>query len=135
MESLRLQMELGRTVLKGKRILIVEDEPLIAFDLEAAIKAQDGAVVGPAHSLADAMQLAENEDLQGAILDVRLQDCLATSVLECLKRRGIPCVVHTGQADPALLDTWSYYPMINKPALPEVVLAALDDEMSRSAPR
>lgn len=116
-------------MLEGKRILIVEDEPLIAFDLEVAVKVHSGSVIGPAYSIVEAMSFAEHEQLQGAILDLNLKGSIATSVLKCLLRRGIPCVVHTGQLTTDLDDL--RVPIINKPALPEAVIAALLGEMAK----
>ncbi len=120
-------------MLHGKRILVVEDEPLIALDLEAAILEWQGVVVGPAQSLADAIRLASTEPLHGAILDLRLRNEPATDVIHCLLQRGIPCVVHTGQADASLAKIWPHIPVIDKPALPETVLAALVDQLEKSA--
>jgi DNA-binding NarL/FixJ family response regulator len=115
----------------GKKILIVEDEPLIAFDLEAAIRDRQGDIVGPAHTLADAVRIAEVADIDGAILDVRLKDGGIEAVLACLLRRDIACVIHTGEADAAIAGAWPDIPVVGKPALPEVVLAALTTAMGR----
>ena len=55
-------------MLAGKRILIVEDEPLIGLDLESAVKDCDGIVVGIVSTVAAAKQAVEIETLHGAIL-------------------------------------------------------------------
>jgi DNA-binding response OmpR family regulator len=58
--------------LAGKRILLVEDEFLIA-DLTASILEEFSAhVVGPAYDLAQGLKLAESDDLDGAVLDINL---------------------------------------------------------------
>lgn len=119
--------------LLGKRILVVEDEPLIALDLEAAIKESRGIVVGPAQCLADALRLASSEPLHGAIVDLRLRNEPASDVIHCLRQRGVACVVHTGQSDATLAISWPDIPVIDKPALPEAVLAVLAEQMKKSS--
>lgn len=112
-------------MLAGKRILIVEDEPLIALDLESTVIDNQGIVVGPVGSIAQAHSVAETEAIDGAILDLRLAGELALSVAECLRARKIPFVVHSGQADTTLPSSWPAVPVISKPALPEAVIALL----------
>ena len=120
-------------MLHRKRILIVEDEPLIAFDLEQVVKQYGGLVVGPAYTLAPALDFAGTQALDGAILDVQLQGKLATPIIACLSRRGIPCVIHTGRHDPSLTSEWPDIPVINKPALPEHVITLLKVQMDKAA--
>ena len=112
-------------MLDGKRILVVEDEPLIALDLEAAIRDWNGIVVGPAMTLADATRLAESEILDGAILDLRLKDDVITHVIHRLRERGVACVIHSGHANSVEAEAWPDIPIIGKPILPEVTLQAL----------
>lgn len=112
-------------MLAGKRILIIEDEPLIGLDLESAIKDGSGIVVGIVTTVATAMQTIENETLHGAILDLRLKNELALPLMEQLAARNIPFVIHSGQADHSIATAWPSVPIINKPALPENVIAAL----------
>jgi DNA-binding response OmpR family regulator len=112
-------------VLAGKRILIVEDEPLIALDLESTVIDHKGIVVGPVGSIAQANLIAETEALDGAILDLRLGGELALSVAERLGARQIPFVIHSGQADTTWPRNWPAVPVIGKPALPEAVIALL----------
>jgi DNA-binding response OmpR family regulator len=112
-------------VLIGKRILIVEDEPLIAIDLATAIEDVDGVVVGPAGTLLEATTMAETERLDGAILDLRLRDALTLSVAESLQKRDVPFVIHSGQAEITLPRNWPSVPIIDKPAPPEQVLRLL----------
>ena len=80
-------------MLLDKRILIVEDEPLIALDLESAIRVWQGLGVGPAHCLAYATRFASSEPLHGAILDLRLQDDLVTDVIPAPERPS-HCLYH-----------------------------------------
>ncbi len=119
-------------VLCGKRVLVVEDEPLIALDLETAIKDGQGIVIGPASCLADALRLADLELIDGAIIDLRLQEEVVTDVILRLRQRGVPCVIYTGQAESTSTKSWPDIPVIDKPALPETVIVILAGLMEKA---
>ena len=112
-------------LLAGKRILIVEDEPLIAIDLESAVVDQQGTVISAPSTLAEAQRVAENEAFDGAILDLHLKEGLALPVAESLLQRAIPFVIHSGHTDITTPRAWPMVPIIGKPALPEHVIAIL----------
>jgi DNA-binding response OmpR family regulator len=77
------------------RILIVDDEPLITAMLEDWLSELGDIVVGPAHSLARALQLADS-DIDAAIVDVSLGKDNSYPVLEALIARGVPFALATG---------------------------------------
>jgi DNA-binding NtrC family response regulator len=84
-------------MLAGYRVLVVEDEALVAADIGAMLLEAEGILVGPAASVSEARQLIkEGVALDAALLDVNLGDGLVTPVLEALSARGIPTVVYTG---------------------------------------
>ena len=112
-------------MLQGLRILIVEDEPLIALDLETGIIDHQGVVVGPANTIIGALRLIDDGDVHGAIIDLRLKDGSALPVAERLSAAGTPFVIHSGQADVMLAGAWPNVPVIGKPAPTEAVIAAL----------
>jgi hypothetical protein len=60
------------SVLSKHRILVVEDEALIAFELEETIKNAGGVVAGPFATVDEALRLIENENISAAILDMQL---------------------------------------------------------------
>nr|WP_075218013.1 response regulator [Mongoliimonas terrestris] len=82
--------------LKGRRVLIVEDEPFIAFDIADAIEMAGGVVVGPAMTVREALRLIRDERLEAAILDVNLPDGDIGPVILALSKAGIPLLIHTG---------------------------------------
>jgi DNA-binding NtrC family response regulator len=85
-------------MLVGKLVLVVEDEPMIAMDLEQHFK-DAGACVLSARQLNQALQLAETEKLSAGLLDFRLPEGEVTPVCERLSERGVPFVVYSGYAD------------------------------------
>lgn len=76
-----------------KTILIVEDEVLIAMDLEHTLQSRGWRVIGPAPSVQSALQALEAELPTVAILDVSLGSEFVTPVALALRSRGIPFVV------------------------------------------
>lgn len=83
-----------------KRILIVEDEVLLADDMAQSIHAMGLAPVGPVGTLEAAISLAETQQLDGALLDVRLRrGHRIYPVVEILWRRRIPFCFLTAYVD------------------------------------
>lgn len=118
---------------QGKRILVVEDEPLIAVDLEAAITDAGATVVGPVYTLEQGLLLGGSEALDGAIVDMNLRGESASALLRCLLDRSIPCIVHSGHNGLTTPEEWpQFVRVISKPAAVEVVMSALRSEMARS---
>jgi DNA-binding NtrC family response regulator len=81
--------------LVGRSILIVEDEPLVALDVQQNFEAA-GARVLVARSLQTALAAVEDPDLSAAVLDHALRDGDSSALCERLKERNIPFVLHTG---------------------------------------
>lgn len=77
------------------RILIVDDEPLIAAMMEDWLSELGHDVVGPAHNLAQALELAER-DLDAAIVDVALGKDSSYPLADALMARGLPFALATG---------------------------------------
>ncbi len=85
----------------GTRILVAEDEILIALDIEATFRDAGAVVVGPCTTLSAAMEAAKSETLSLAILDIRLGHVTTEDVTDLLVRRGIPFLFYSGQKLPA----------------------------------
>jgi two-component SAPR family response regulator len=97
------------------RILVVEDETLIAMDIEAALDALGCEVVGPTGKLETALQLARGEELDAAILDVTIRGGKVFQVADQLLARGIPFVLASGYGDWALPEHLRNQPRLIKP--------------------
>jgi CheY-like chemotaxis protein len=79
-----------------KRILIVEDEPIVALSLQDVLDDLGFDVVGPAFRAAGALELARTEAIDAAILDVNMAGETSYGVAEALRARGIPYLFATG---------------------------------------
>jgi CheY-like chemotaxis protein len=82
----------------GLRVLVVEDEPVVAMCLEDILEGLGCETVGPATRLAEGLALAENEELGAAILDINLAGERSTPIAEILRRRGVPFAFASGYA-------------------------------------
>ncbi|MBS1183493.1 MAG: bphP 1 [Proteobacteria bacterium] len=117
------------------RILVLEDEALIAMDLEELLVARGFIVVGPFSTTADALASLDQTKLHAALLDVYLRRETSFDVGRELKRRGIPFAFTTGMADADLLPAdLQGTPLILKPWAEKDVLAFLATEPVRGAP-
>ena len=98
-----------------RRILVVEDEALIAMDLERVVRRAGCEVLGPVGRAEEALRLAAEERLDAAILDVRLSDGDCFAVADALARRRVPFVFVTGSAPAALPERFRGRLLIRKP--------------------
>ena len=70
MIDLKCEMRMAKQT--GLRVLIVEDEPIVAMDLAEMVEGWGHTVIGPASRRAVGVNLAETEDIHFGILDVNL---------------------------------------------------------------
>jgi len=92
-------------MLSGKRILVAEDECLIAMDLADMFETAGANVIGPASTVDETLKLIMSQELDRAFLDFNLADGEVTPVLELLASKGIPMVVYTGRGVPKELSS------------------------------
>ena len=117
-------------MLSGAKILVVEDEALIAFDLAGEVEDALGTVVGPAASVEQAFRLVEELPISGAILDANLADRDVTPLALHLAKKHVPFVVHTGTGLPAELSrACPDIVVVMKPARLRIVVDALSRMM------
>jgi len=111
--------------LQGARILIVEDEVLLAIDLADRLKREGCDVIGPASREAKALALLERVRPDAVVLDLNLDGKLPIGLAKTLVARQIPFVIVTGygnrQLDVAMLQQ---APRLDKPIkMPDLVRA------------
>jgi len=104
-------------------LLIVEDDEAVGLNLAAAAEDVGAAVVGPVGSVAEALARLDSGGIDGAVIDVRLQDRDVTPVALRLIEKGVPFVIHSGYALPDDLAAMYLEPrVVMKPADPEMVM-------------
>lgn len=102
--------------LAGLRILVVEDDMVVALAIEQALEDLGAACAGPALSVDHALRLAQEEALDGALLDLDLRGTLSFGVADALEARGVPVVFATGYDQDARFPTrFADHPRLCKP--------------------
>ncbi|MGF1605283.1 MAG: response regulator [Rhodothalassiaceae bacterium] len=102
------------SALRGKRILVVEDEPIVAMSLEGILEDLEAVVVGPVGTVAQALRLAADEGYDAALLDININGERSYPVAELVKNRNIPLVFASGYGDSGW-DGAPEAPVIGKP--------------------
>ncbi len=115
--------------LSGVRVLIVEDEALVAM-LVADLLRDDGAeVLGPAETIDDALMLLANGSADAAphvaVLDMNLGGDPCDPIAEALVARGIPFVLATGYGPDAVPERFGAAPVVGKPFETEELVRVL----------
>jgi CRP/FNR family transcriptional regulator len=109
----------------ARRILVVEDDQILALQMQAILRSLGFEVLGPAGSLETGLRLAEAGDVDAAVLDVRLdQGQRVFPVAQTLQRRSIPFSFMTGYSDPEL-DRFQA-PVLRKPVETGSVAAVIE---------
>jgi DNA-binding response OmpR family regulator len=106
------------------RVLVVEDEPVVAMCLEDILEALGCVTVGPASRLSEGLALARDAEADAAILDINLGGERSDAIAETLSGRGIPFVLASGY--PSAPEGFTHAaPLIEKPYREHQVEAAL----------
>ena len=121
------------SLLKGKRILVVEDEALIAVMVEDMLAELGSVVVGPAATIPAALALVKSEVIDAAVLDVNVRGERIDPVAEALFARGVPVLFATGYGEVRLAKAHKAA-VIDKPYTQEKLARGLAHSMGL-APR
>ena len=112
--------------MRARRILIIEDEHILATALSRALLAMGAEIVGMAATVEQALELVETiPDVDGALFDINLRGILAYAVADALAGRGVPFVFTTGYSSPIIPDQYKHVTVLQKPFEPREIIAAL----------
>jgi signal transduction histidine kinase/DNA-binding response OmpR family regulator len=117
--------------LAGRRILVVDDEPLIALELADAIRRGGAEVAGPAGSEAEALRIIEQGKLDAALLDANLHGRSADPIASALMKAGVPFAFVTGYGTDTLETGFREAPVLTKPVAQSRILDTLSRMLSR----
>jgi DNA-binding NtrC family response regulator len=101
--------------LSGRRVLVVEDETMVAWLLEDMLADLGCAVVGPAARVNQALAMLDAEAIDAAVLDVNLNGQMSYPVADALAARGVPFVFSTGYNKVRLPNSYQNFPVLQKP--------------------
>ncbi len=110
--------------LEGHRILLVEDESLIAFDLKGITRGAHGEALHAA-TLAQAMTLADTPGLSLALLDFRLGSKTSLPISAKLCALGVPFIFYTACGRSEVLEAWPEALVVSKPTVPAELIRSL----------
>jgi len=116
--------------LAGKRLLVVEDEFLIALDIESILESA-GTKVKTANRVDQALELIKSDGpFDAAVLDLKLERETSVAVAERLQANGVPFVFLTGAAgDASAVAQFANAPVVGKPFDSETLFSALEQAM------
>lgn len=117
-------------LIEGARVLIVEDEFLIADDLARALRSAGADPVGPVSSVDDAEQLVRQGHVDAAIIDLNLRGEMASDFAQRLAATNLPCLIVSGYGGDALPESVSDIPQLEKPVSPASVIQALANRLA-----
>lgn len=101
--------------LAGRRILVVEDSPVVAPFTADLLGELGCTVVGPAPNMASARGLIDEAEFDAAIMDVHIRGERVFALCEALEVRRIPFVLTSGYADWDMPEQWADRPRLQKP--------------------
>lgn len=109
----------------GRRVLVVEDEPMIRLLLDDMLADLGYTMAAEAGRLEEALAVAKDGEFDVAILDVNLNGQPITPVVEVLNARGVPFVFVSGYARRGIPEQHSNIPLLQKPFQPDGLARAL----------
>lgn len=116
----------------GSRVLVVEDEVLVALETARMLDAMGCKVIGPAFTVEDGLALlGRTEGVDAAVLDVNLRGLSIAPVADALRRRGVPTVVVSGYGAPP--EGHEHLPVVDKPATQATLRRAIGRALAARA--
>lgn len=117
----------------GANVLIVEDDFIVAFEMQNLLEEQGANVLGPAATLEEARQILTSERPELAVLDVNLNGEFVFPLVRDLQQRRIPFLFTTAYADDDRLfpESMQSAPRIAKPVMANVLIAQLKRMLDR----
>jgi CheY-like chemotaxis protein len=113
------------SILRGRRILILDDELLVALDTKALIWRVGGIVVGPYARIPAALEALQTHPVDAAILDINVAGTQSFVVADALQVRHIPFVFCTGYGRDIVPPRFRSAALVEKPIIPEALVGAL----------
>jgi CheY-like chemotaxis protein len=120
---------------EGCRVLIIEDEFLIALFLQDALEDEGCRIVGPVGRVSEAVLLVGQGGIDAAVLDASLDGEPVTVVADALEAGNVPFVFHSGYGPEHLPQSHRHRPLLRKPCSPSNVVAALCEAIGKGGHR
>jgi CheY-like chemotaxis protein len=118
--------------LRGRRILVVEDSPVVAPYTVDVLEEIGCIVVGPAPNMAAARELIDTESFDAALMDINIRGDRVFALCETLAAKGIPFVLTSGYAGWQIPEKWQDEPRLQKPYTLDDVEAVLSGVLNNA---
>jgi DNA-binding response OmpR family regulator len=119
--------------LAGRRLLLVEDELMVAMALEDALAEAGLVIVGPVARVNRAVALAQEQAVDVALLDINLAGERVFPVADVLAAKGVPFLFLTGYSKSSLPPEYSSRPVLSKPCDMRVLLAEIGRALTEAS--
>ena len=121
-------------MLKGQRVLVAEDEYMLADDLRQALEDAGAVVLGPVPLLREVLALiGEHAQIDAAVLDVNLCGEMVWPAADLLSERGVPFLLTTGYERSSIPGRHAHVTRCEKPAAPMEIARAVARELQAHA--
>lgn len=117
--------------LRGRRVLVVEDEYLIAEELRQQLEDSGADVIGPVGHLEAALSCAREEQIDFAVLDLNLGGAPAFPLADLLAERAVPMIFSTGYDTISIPPRYAHVTTCIKPLMIGDLVSALEDQLGR----
>jgi DNA-binding response OmpR family regulator len=114
------------------RVLVVEDDSLVGFDVRSLLREAGCEVVGPFPSKNSALRAISEQHIDAAVVDVNLGDSFSFSVADALTWAKVPFLWLTGYSPDVLPDRYRSHLLIDKPYTPASLIGALETVLARA---
>ena len=131
-EAATIQGSMPTPASGSKRVLVVEDEAMIAMEIAAILSDAGFTVVGPAASVAQALALIERTGCEAAVLDINLGNETAEPIARVLSASATPFVTTSGYSREQQPAAFRNAPLISKPVRSELLIAEIRKCLSKA---
>jgi CheY-like chemotaxis protein len=123
---------LSKQELSNRKVLIVEDEMMIAMLIEDMLEEFGCELVGPANSVPHALQLIGNESIEVAVLDLNLDGQDTYAIADALQQKNVPFIFATGYGSRGLRQEYADRRVLQKPFQQKELEMALAEALGAS---
>jgi CheY-like chemotaxis protein len=127
--------DLSRRELSNHKVLVVEDEMMIAMLIEDMLDELGCKVVGPATNVPRALELIGKESIDVAVLDLNLDGRDTYAIADALQGKNVPFIFATGYGSAGLRQEYGHRPVLQKPFQARALETALTEALNRECGR
>ena len=123
---------MSRRELSNRRVLVVEDEMMIAMLIEDMLEEFGCTLVGPATTVPRALDLIAKENVEIAVLDLNLDGQDTYAIADALRQKNVPFIFATGYGSTGLRQEYGNRPVLQKPFQAQALESALAGALTGS---